>query len=189
MRTALIIFLSFVFGLVMVDVLWLNSKVINLEQVAQKIQEQINFLAVQQETPKSPAEPDTGQAAETEIVAVPKQVVAVQKSVASEVFIPLGSGSTSSTEWIDTGAQAYVDKSIYPRLQEVYLQASLKANSGTVFARLGGAEISHNTPTSTFKTSALWQLADGNRLYVVQIRSENGQEVFLENARLRLVLK
>lgn len=186
MRTALIIFLSFVFGLVVVDVLWLNSKVINLEQVGQKIQEQINFLAVQQEIKvATPVKEET----EVPIEIAPKQVVAVQKSVASEVFIPLGSGSTSSTEWIDTGAQAYVDKSIYPRLQEVYLQASLKANSGTVFARLGGAEISHNTPTSTFKTSALWQLADGNRLYVVQIRSENGQEVFLENARLRLVLK
>lgn len=193
MKTALITVLCFLAGLVVVDVLWLNSKVISLEQVAKKIQEQINFLAVQQEIKvATPVEEES----EVPIEIVPKQVV--QKPVTSEVFIPLGSGASTSIEWVDTGAQAYVDTAVYPRLQEAYLQASLKANSGAAYARLlqkneggviGSSEISHNTPTSNFRTSGAFGLSAGNKLYGVQIRSETGQEVFLENARLRLLLR
>ncbi len=192
MNKVITIVLGTILLLVVLDVLWLNKKVVDLEQVGRvisdrliKIEEQINYLAFQQDT--KVVAPAVGEKEDKEVEVAVKTVTRSLPAT-SEVFIPLGSGSTSSTEWVDTGAQAYVDASIYPRLKEVYLQASLKANSGTAFARIGAAEISHNTPTSTFKTSNLFQLGSGNRLYIVQLRSENGQEVFLENARLRLVL-
>ena len=179
------------------DVLWLNVLVLKMETIgtgaANKLTEiegQINYLAAQAEIKVATEVPEEGEKVESE---VGYQMITTSPAVTlsplpSEVFIPLGSGSTHSTEWVDTGAQAYVDASIYPRLKEVYLQATLRANSGTAFVRIGAAEISHNTPTSTFKISNSFQLGNGNRLYVVQIRSENGQEVFVENARLRLVL-
>ena len=179
------------------DVLWLNARVLKMEAIgtgmADKLSEiegQINYLGAQAETKLTAEVAQEGEKVESE---VGYQMITTSPPVTlsplpSEVFIPLGSGSTHSTEWVDTGAQAYVDASIYPRLKEVYLQASLRANSGTAFVRIGAAEISHNSPTSTFKISNSFQLGSGNRLYVVQIRSENGQEVFVENARLRLVL-
>lgn len=210
MDAALKILTRLVLVLVIVDMMWLNRKVVDLEQVGKvisdrliKIEEQLIFLAFQQEKKLEPitASGDLGKPAEIEKTSTTvRSAISVPTSaVTSEVFIPLGSGSTSSTEWVDTGAQAYVDTSIYPRLRdEVYLQASLKSNSGVVFARLvqrneggviGSSEISHNTPVSTFKTSASFSLSEGNKLYMVQVRSETGQEVFMENARLRLLLR
>lgn len=137
---------------------------------------------------------------QAEVVSTPTPApVVVTKSLATqEVFIPLGSGSTSSTDWTTTGAQAYVDTSIYPRLAAAYFQATLSSNSGAISARLlqknegtivAGSEISHNLPTATLVTSGNVGLSSGNKLYAVELRSETGQTVYVENARLRLVLR
>ena len=51
-----------------------------------------------------------------------------------EIYIPLGSGSTSSQDWVNTGAQSYIDTNTY-RIRSVYFEGSLRANSGQVWAR------------------------------------------------------
>ena len=114
-----------------------------------------------------------------------------------EVYIPLGSGSTNNQEWVDTGAQAYIDTGQY-RIKAAYFEASLRANSGQVWARLinkneneyvASSEISYNTPTATLIRSGKLSLPAGNKLYGVQIRGETQQQVWAENARVRLLVQ
>lgn len=132
-------------------------------------------------------------------MASPRQVVSQSgdKVVTREVYVPLGSGSTNSQDWVNTGAQAYIDTSQY-QIKAVYFEATLRANSGQVIARLinkneneyiGGSEVSHNTPTATLIRSGKINLPAGNKLYVVQLRAELPQDVFLDGARVRLLVQ
>lgn len=128
----------------------------------------------------------------------PQSISTQGSSVTREVFIPLGSASTFATDWVDTGAQVYIDTTVYADIREAYFQASLRSNSGVVYARLKqmnekvavpGSEISHAGGTATFVGSGEILLSPGNKLYAVQLRSQTGQEVFVENARVRMVLR
>ena len=121
----------------------------------------------------------------------------VQTRTSREVYVPMGSGSTRSQDWSEVAGQAYIDTRDY-NIREAYFEASLKANSGRVWARLLNkneatyvydSQISHNTPTSTLIRSGKLALPGGNKLYAIQLKSENQQEVFIESARVRLVVE
>ena len=114
-----------------------------------------------------------------------------------EIYIPLGSGSTRNPEWTDAGGQSYIDTRQY-KIKEAYFEASLRSNSGQVGARLinknegdyvVGSEISLNTSASTLIRSSKIFLPAGNKLYGIQLRSETQQEVFIDNAKVRLVVE
>ena len=123
--------------------------------------------------------------------------VLTQAKSTREVYIPLGGGLTSSQEWVNTSAQAYIDTAAYT-IRAVYFEASLRANTGQVWARLinkneneyiADSEISHNTPIGTLIRSGKLTLPAGNKLYVVQLKGETQQEAFVENARARLIVE
>jgi len=114
-----------------------------------------------------------------------------------EVYIPLGSGSTKSQEWVDGGGQAYIDAGAY-KIKEAYFEASLRSNSGEVGARLVnkneneivfGSEIYGNSSVSTLVRSAKLALPSGNKLYGIQLRSQTQQDVFVESAKVRLLVQ
>ncbi len=124
-------------------------------------------------------------------------VPTTQAKTTREVYIPLGGGSTKSQEWVNTSAQAYIDTAAY-RIVAVYFEASLRANAGQVWARLvnrneneyiASSEINYNTPAGTLIRSGKLTLPVGNKLYVVQLKGETQQEVFVENARVRLIVE
>lgn len=149
-----------------------------------------NWEAVQAEIEVSPTPTPT---------ASPRQVVSQGggKAVTREVYVPLGSGATNSQDWVNTGAQAYIDTNQY-QIKAAYFEATLRANSGQVVARLvnkneneyiWGSEVSHNTPTATLIRSGKINLPAGNKLYVVQLRAELPQDVFLDGARVRLLVQ
>jgi len=128
----------------------------------------------------------------------PETVYVEAPEVIKEVFIPLGSGSTTATAWTNTGAQSYIDTDVYSKIEAVYFEGSLRSNSGGVRARLWqnnegfevpGAEIEAVGGASLFKSSGKIFLSGGNKLYIVQVRSATGQEVFVENARVKLVIR
>lgn len=185
---------------VVVNLVFVDAKLVEIwrQQLPQRLSElqnQVNYLGLTRATVGSEREPEAVMASAEPVVVVTEPA---SLGMTKEVWLPLGSGSTSAADWVDTGAQAYVDTTIYPSLKEAYWQASLKSNSGTVYARLvqknegavvPGSEINHSGSVSTLVTSGKILLSSGNKLYTVQLRSETGQEVFLENARVRLVLK
>lgn len=114
-----------------------------------------------------------------------------------ELYVPLGSGSTKSQEWVDVGGQAYIDTRQY-QIKEAYFEASLKSNSGGIWARLvnknegdyiAGSEVTSNTSSFVLVRSGKIALSAGNKLYGIQLRSETQQEVFAENAKVRLLVQ
>lgn len=124
---------------------------------------------------------------------------AVQASYPREVFVPLGSGSTSSTEFVTiSSAQATVNSDLYGTIEGVYLEASLHVVNGYVRVRLkdttNGAvyfdqEIKHNSSTPAWKASSALSLGSGSHTYVVQMKSDVGEVGSMDGARLRIVLK
>ena len=113
-----------------------------------------------------------------------------------EIYILLGSGSTKSQEWVDVGGQVYIDTGAYT-IKEAYFEASLKSNSGSVWARLinrnessyvASSEITSNTSAYTLVRSGKIAVPAGNKLYGIQLKSETQQEVFVENAKVRLIV-
>ncbi len=210
METAFKIFLGFIITILVFNVLWLDSRVVGdikqqLNARVTKIEEQVNFLAYTREDQLSATGAEASKSGETASEVKVTPVPAVRKATRSqqsigteEVFMTLGSGSTNSMEWVDTGAQVYIDTTIYPNLKRAYFLASLRGNSGIAFARLmqknegamvPGSEITFNTPASTLISSGEILLSKGNKLYTVQLKSETGQTVWVENARVRLVLQ
>jgi len=74
---------------------------------------------------------------------------------------------------------------LYSSISAAYFEASLRSNSGGVRARLwqnnegvavSGSEVVSSVPASTHKSSGGIGLSGGNKLYIVQVRSETGQE-------------
>ena len=205
------IFLGFIGAILVVNVLYLDFTLSrntdsNLAGRVAVLEEKLtDFLLTDRngevrELVAAGEEKDSGDVEEVEVVTQTSTPVAatVSNELTKEVIIPLGSGSTSSIEWVKTGAQSYIDTTVYPSLDKAYFQASLRSNSGAIFARLrqknentivGGSNISHPKPESGFIISSPLGLSSGNKLYEVEIRSETGQSIFVENASVKLILK
>jgi hypothetical protein len=120
-----------------------------------------------------------------------------QSKLTKEVYIPLGSGTTKNQEWVDGGGQAYIDTGAYV-IKEVYFEASLRSNSGEAGARLvnkneneivSGSEIYVSSSVPTLVRSGKLNLPAGNKLYGIQLRSQTQQDVFMENAKVRLLVQ
>lgn len=125
-----------------------------------------------------------------------------QNNFVREVYIPLGGATTlKSTSYKTTGAMAYVDLGKYGQVKTVYFEVvlSIPTANGTVYARLinvtdsntpvVGSEVSTFASTPGLLTSSPINLAYGNKLYAVQLRTTMDFEAVLEIARLRIQLQ
>lgn len=122
-----------------------------------------------------------------------------QVTIAREYFIPLGSGSTSKTNWDDLIAtETLIDTANYPGLKETYFIASLRnpTQNGIVEAQVYNVTDKHpvwgsiTTMTSRESqtiTSNKITLDTGSKLYRVQIKSSLSYLVYLDNAKIRIV--
>lgn len=123
-------------------------------------------------------------------------------SGAKVVYISLiSSGSTTNMDWTDiTPSDFYFDLADYPGAKAVRWEASIRAlhGSGMVSARLydftnkRGVDFSElETQSASFvliRSSDL-KIWRGNNLYRVQMKSINGTEAFLEQAKLRVIFE
>lgn len=116
------------------------------------------------------------------------------------VYIPLASsGSTVSTSWTDiVPSEFYFDLENYPLAKEVRFETYLLALHGSakVYTRLYDQTNKRGVDYSQLETQsdafvrlesapvAIWR---GNNQYSVQLRSENGTEVQLKDAKLKIV--
>lgn len=116
-----------------------------------------------------------------------------------EFYIPLGTGSSTSLEWVDVpGVQAYVDSSSYVDIKTVTFEVSLNTPTGNqeASARLynitdshpvWNSEVSISGGSPQLKISPPINLDDGSKLYQVQMKTQLGSRTNLENARIRIL--
>lgn len=129
------------------------------------------------------------------------QEVLLQKASGQsrEFYIPLGSGSTSKSDWDDiTATETVIDPINYGNIKEAYFIASLKnpTQNGQAEAQVYNVTDKHMVWNShTRMTGSLSQtitsnkitLDKGTKLYRVQLKSTMGFSVSLENAKIRIV--
>ncbi|MFH1959177.1 MAG: hypothetical protein ABIJ22_02520 [Patescibacteria group bacterium] len=118
---------------------------------------------------------------------------------AKEYVIYLGSGNTTSREWIEVGGtKTTIDTANYPAIKNVQFQASLNIVGGEARARFKNkttgaifydSEVMHNSSTTTWVSRTDLILHNGSNEYVIELRSTSGELAQLEGARLRITVK
>ena len=119
-----------------------------------------------------------------------------------EIFVPIGQGQTAQTTWTDIdGAEVTIDTTKYPPIDTVTFDVAMHttpAGSGTSFARL--YNVTDKTPVwfsdlqtsevvSTHLESKAITLADGKKLYRVQMYALLNYPAILDFARMKVTLK
>jgi|GEM_PF-1309265 len=116
-----------------------------------------------------------------------------------ETYIPLGTGITKNTSWTDlVGIEAYIDPKSFGTIKQAVFEATLKipTANGKAFARLYNvndkrpvwfSEVTSEGQNSTMVMSGNLTFENGNKLYRVQMYSSMGYDVFLDNARIKII--
>jgi hypothetical protein len=122
-------------------------------------------------------------------------------STASELFVPFGSGSGSSTDWQDIpGLVATIDSANYSKNKTVTFEVSLRIPTGnqTVYARLFNAtdkhpvwfsDVSLEGGTPNLVISSPVTLDSGNKTYQVQLMTSLGFLSFIDQSRLHIITR
>jgi len=132
----------------------------------------------------------------------PKTIIqkAPQSSV-KEFYIPLGSGSSSSTSWEEIkNAEAYFDPQNYGKIQSITFEAlmHIPTANGRVYARLYNVdnqtgltetEVWIEGSTGIRVESASFNLPQAKKLYRVQLKTTMEYEAILDLARLKVVVQ
>lgn len=140
---------------------------------------------------------EAGRVSTRSLINAPYAPVTTTVSSKGEYFVPLGSGSISSTgtTWTDIGsAQASFDAGNYSSIKAAYFEAILRTQSGEVHARLfdtttpailWGSDVSTQSNASTFLSGQI-TLSPGQKTYRVQMYSTIAPG-YLDQARVRIV--
>jgi len=129
------------------------------------------------------------------------QNITIQKPLVKEYFVPLGSGTNKTSEWIDVAeAQATIDFGQYPNIKEARFEASVNVPSASqiVYIRLfnvtdkhtvWNSEVITNGNSSSYLVSQPLIYDFGSKLYQVQMKSQLGALSNLTQSRVRILLK
>lgn len=121
--------------------------------------------------------------------------------MAKEIYIPLGSGSTKSRDWVAlAGVEAVIDSANFPDVKSMILEASLRipTANGRVYVKLYDVTAKHDVwfsevwaegSTSYRAESAEISLPPGRHLYRLMMKSTMGYEAILDFARIKIILK
>lgn len=124
--------------------------------------------------------------------------VSIPPASAKEYYVPLGSGTTRQTDYQELpSVEAYVDPLNYPSIKQAYFQVHLRntTGNGTVFAKLYNVTEKHDVWLSevsfvgggTDLRETKVTLDKGNKLYRVMIKATLPYDVYVDNARIRIV--
>jgi hypothetical protein len=116
------------------------------------------------------------------------------------LYIPLGTGKTTSSEWDELPAtEVTVNTANYPALAKAYFEVfmHLTTGNGTMQAKLYNSTDRHDVwfsdvSMSSDKVTRLEvpiTLDTGNKRYKVMVKSSLKYEAVLDNARIRIQLK
>lgn len=200
-------FLLVFFLLALINLLILDIKV--FRKVGER---EINFATPQVEkTPGVSTSPTPGLGEETLCPAACLEAISEKyptpimtplvQAGAKEFYVPLGSGSTKSTDWVElTGVEGVVDLANYPNVKSVIFEASLRipTANGKTYAKLYNVTDKHDVwfsevwaeGSSGYRAeSANISLSPGRKLYRVMMKSTMGYEAILDSARLKIILE
>lgn len=117
-----------------------------------------------------------------------------------EFFIPLGTGSTVSSQWENiTASETIIDTGNYPNIKNAHITYSLRnpTQNGSVEAELYNVTDSHpvwgshvvmsNSEEQTI-TSDKIVLSSGAKLYRVRLKSTLSYQAFLDGAKIKIVV-
>jgi len=153
------------------------------------------------ECPKACLEQIEKATASLSIVSPKPTAIPVVVAKVKEYYVPLGSGSTSSTTWVDlSGREAYVNPANYSKIKSITFEASLRnpSASGRVYARLINvndnngifeSEVYTESNTGARIESSNLNFPQTNKLYRVQMKTTMGYESFLDMARIKIVIE
>lgn len=119
----------------------------------------------------------------------------------SEYYVPFGGGSGNYSDWTSVpGLQAYIDSTSYGTLKSVVFEVSLHIPNGnqTASVRLlnttdgrvvNGSQIDFNGNTQSVFLSSPIVLDYGQKLYVVQLKTQLGFTAVLDQSRIHITTK
>ena len=116
-----------------------------------------------------------------------------------EYYIPMGTGSTSESSWVDLNTtDTVIDTSLYGTIKEVYFTASLRnpTQNGQAEVQLYNVTEKHpvwnthltvgNASSKTVSSGNI-VLGTGSNTYRVQLKSTLQYLVYLEGAKIRII--
>ncbi len=118
-----------------------------------------------------------------------------------EVFIPLGLGFGNSPDWTTIpGVGASIDPSNYGEIASVFFEVTVRIPTGnqTVYVRLYNADnyqsiansdVSLSGGTPTILVSKPISLQGGKNLYQVQMKTQLQYLTYIDQARIRIIMK
>lgn len=123
-----------------------------------------------------------------------------QAPAAKEIFIPLGTGQNSSSDWADiSGAEVSIDSTKYPGIKQVIFEAAISVPTAneTVWVRLFNATDGHPVwfsemnmgGASQFLTSQPIVLDTGDKTYQVQMKTQLQYPANLTESRIHITLQ
>ena len=128
----------------------------------------------------------------------PVSVISLPQASAKEYYIPLGSGTTRSSDYVSLeGAEAHIDTSLYGNIKQVTFEVFLRnpTGNGVTYAKLFNVTDKHDVWFSevsmvgggTSRKDAAVTLEPGNKLYRVYLKSTLAFDVYADNARIHIV--
>jgi len=118
-----------------------------------------------------------------------------------EFYIPLGTGLTTSTTWVELpGVESVIDMANYPNVKSIIFEASMRipTANGRVYAKLYNVTDKHDVwesevyaegPSGYRAESGNITLSSGRKLYRVIMKSTMGYEAILDSARIKILLE
>ncbi len=125
----------------------------------------------------------------------------IQVSAVKDYFIPLGSGTNQSSDWMDVpGVQATVDFGQYANVKEIHFEASVYLPNAAeqVWVRLfnktdqhpvWNSDVSMNDNASGYLVSLPITYDKGVKLYQVQMKTQLQAAANLVQARIHVILR
>lgn len=125
----------------------------------------------------------------------------IQPLSVKEFYIPLGSGSTKSQNWVElAGIESVVDMNNYQNVKTIIFEASMRipTANGKVYAKLFNVTEKHDVWYSEVEAegssgyraeSANLNLPPGRKLYRVMMKTTMGYESILDSARIKILLE
>ena len=133
---------------------------------------------------------------------IEKETQTIIQTAQKEIFIPMGSGSTTSGTFTDlTGTDVTVDTAKYSQIDSVVFEASIwvTGGNGRAYAQITNvneknplieSQISGITGTGEVKTSGKIPFPSGAKTYRIQAKTDiTNFAAHVENARLKITLK
>lgn len=185
----------------------LEDRVKSLEDTVTKLVPQVNSLKSSSPQTGSTSSLDSRFATlESAVTELKARVSALEKATLAPaaasskvtIYIPLGSGGTvASVDWTLLNAfQINLDPAQYPGYSSMQLEVNMRLNQpgGTLYARLynstsgtaTSSELSSTSTTSSVFTSSNFTLPTGSKTYILQAKTSDGTQGFLDTARIKV---